>query len=331
MKEQAFRDYLKSRGFSQETINSQVDFIAAAERRLAEKGPRWTFEDLNRACVQEVVDGMIDRGENTIKNLQALVRYAWLIKNDEMFVLVFQLLDGCEAMENLYRKLGEEVGEELRDCIFEELPLPPLGLCLREKSHYTCRIMRRMEEVFGKSTCRELLKDCLRDLPDAYYADVRKDYYETCEGKMDRYLALQGRKFADTLRDHQARKALFFGQEITDEVIAFVEANPEIGGGVRVGNIIYETKIPYNTRAYLEETDSQKKRYHYCHCPWAKESLWNGALTVTPTWCQCSAGFHKRPYEVIFDQPVQAEVLQNVLEGDPVCRFAIHLPEGVFV
>jgi len=48
---------------------------------------------------------------------------------------------------------------------------------------------------------------------------------------------------------------------------------------------------------------------------------------VTPTWCQCSAGFHKRPYEVIFDQPVQAEVLQNVLQGDPVCRFAVYLPE----
>jgi len=327
MQEQAFRDYLVARGLAQEQVEAQVAFVDAMETRLKEKAPSWTFEDLNHRSVQEVVDEMIDRDENTVENLQALLHYAKVINNDDMFVAIFQMLDGYEAMEGLYNRLADVVGEDLRDCVFEGMPLPPLGLSRREKSRYTYRIMARMEEIFGESISRDILDNSLRYLPDAYFGDARMDYYENCEGDIDRYLVLKGQRFIDKLRDYQMRKELFFGQEITDAVIAFVEASPEIGGGIRNGNVIYETKIPYNTKAFLVETDPNKKRYQYCHCPWAKESLRKGTLTVSATFCQCSAGFHKRPYEVIFSQPLKAEVLQSVLRGDPVCRFAIHLPD----
>jgi hypothetical protein len=33
-------------------------------------------------------------------------------------------------------------------------------------------------------------------------------------------------------------------------------------------------------------------------------------------------------WEVIFDQKLEAEVLESVLQGDMRCRFAIHLPAG---
>jgi hypothetical protein len=37
------------------------------------------------------------------------------------------------------------------------------------------------------------------------------------------------------------------------------------------------------------------------------------------------AGFHKKPWEVIFGRTIQADVLESVLQGDMRCRFAIHL------
>ncbi len=327
MHEKAFREYLISRGFVGEAVDSQVEAIKKIEEQLMNQAPGWSLEDLNHASAQELVDGMIDRGENSMENLLALVRYAKVIDNRELFVTIFQMLDGYEVMDNLYQKLGDVVGEDLRDCIFEDLPLPPLGLSRHEKSHYTSQIMTRMEEVFGTSTTRDLLKDSLRDLPDEYYPEERSDFYEICEGDLDRYLVYRGEKFVELLRGYQARDELFFGQEITDNVIAFVENDPEIGGGVREGSLIYETKIPYNTKAYLEETDPEKKRYQYCHCPWAKESIRKGTLKVSPTFCQCSAGFTKRPFEIIFGQPLEVDVLESVLQGGDVCRFAVHLPE----
>ncbi|QRN84507.1 hypothetical protein JR338_13055 (plasmid) [Chloroflexota bacterium] len=327
MQEKAFREYLVARGLDEKTVNQQVEAIRKVEAQLQSQVPGWTLEDLNHTSGQELVDGLIERGENTMDNLLALVRYTKVIDNRELFVAIFHLLDGYEVMDNLYSKLGDAVGEDLRDGIFENLPLPPLGLSRYEKAHYTAKIMDRMEEIFGISTTRDLLQDCLRDLPDEYYPDEKTDFYDICEGDMDRYLVYRGEKFVDLLRGYQERNELFFGQEITDEVIAFVEGNPEIGGGVREGNLIYETKIPYNAKEYLAATDPEKKRYHFCHCPWAKESIRKPNLTVSPTFCQCSAGFVKKPFDVIFGQNLQADVLESVLKGDPVCRFAIHLPE----
>lgn len=327
MQKQAFRAYLNKIGLDNGNIEGQVAFLEGLETRLQELAPCWSFEDLNTASVQSVVDGMIDRGENTLDHLRAMARYAKVIENQEMYFTIFRLLDGHEAMDELYGRLGSVVGEDLRDVIFEDLPLPPLGVSQRDKSRYAYRVMRSLEEIFEERTCRELLQDSLRILPGAWYEDARHDFYEVCDADMDRYLILKGEKFVDRLRECRRKDELFFDQMINDAVIEFVNENPEIGQGVREGNIVYETKIPHNTIAYLEETDPLMKRYHYCHCPWAKESLRPGSLMVSSTFCQCSAGFHKKPYEVIYGESLKADVLKSVLNGDLICRFAIHLPD----
>ena len=131
--------------------------------------------------------------------------------------------------------------------------------------------------------------------------------------------------FVAQLEKVMAEGRLFFSQPVTPAVIEYVRQDPEIGGGVRQGNVIYESKIPYMTRDFLAENDPTRKRYLYCHCPWAREAILTGE-PVNEHFCNCSAGFHKRNWEVIFEQPLKAEVLESVLRGDERCRFAIHLP-----
>jgi len=327
MLEEAFRSFLQSQGISAQEIDGQINFIQSLERHLKTLAPTLRLEDLNQASVQSLVDFLIDTGDNTYQNFLAMVRYAKVIQNDAMFVSVFQHLDGCEVMENLHKKIAEFAGEDLRDIIFDEMPLPPLGLSGREKTLYTYRILNRMDAIFEETTCREIIKDCLRDLPEALYQEDKKDYYEICHQDIDQFLGLKGKKFIDTLERFRRGGDLFFGQKITKDVIEFIKSNTEIGQGVRVGNIIYETKIPYNTKAYMEESDPVKKRYQYCHCPWARESILKSAFVVPAMFCQCSAGFHKKRYEVVLGQALRAEVLKSVLKGDLICRFAIHLPE----
>jgi hypothetical protein len=112
-------------------------------------------------------------------------------------------------------------------------------------------------------------------------------------------------------------------------VIDFVRGHPEINPGVLESNVLYEAKIPYMTQAYLAETDERMKRYYYCHCPWVRESLRQGDVSISPTFCHCSAGFHKKPWEMIFGQTLRADLVETVLNGDPWCKFAIYLPEQV--
>lgn len=328
MNEKLFRAFLSSRGFSNENVEKQVSVIQQLEKDLNDYVPVWTFNDLNPSSVLSLVENLIDRELNSSDNMYTLLRYAKAIGNKPMFNTVFEMLDGCEVMDNLFHRLGERVGDELRDTIYEELPLPPLGLSKKEKACYTYRIMQRMEEIFGENFCKDLLSESLRDLIDSNYTDEKTDFYEACNGDIDQYLIFRGKKFLNLLIEYQHRGDVFFGQEINNDVIDFVKSNPEIGGGIRDGDFVYETKLPYNTAAYLEEKDPVLKRYHYCHCPWVKESIRNENMRISDTFCLCSAGFHKKPFEIIFDQKLNGEVLQSVLKGDPVCRFRISLPNN---
>jgi predicted hydrocarbon binding protein len=49
---------------------------------------------------------------------------------------------------------------------------------------------------------------------------------------------------------------------------------------------------------------------------------------LSPTYCYCGAGFYKGIWEEITQQNVEVELLESVLQGDDVCKIAIHLPEG---
>jgi len=176
MQEIIFRDFLSSRGFSAEEIDRQVNLIHRLETTLQKSVPPWTLEDINSSSTQATVDEMIDNGKNTPENLNVMLRYAKAIGNRDMFKTLFEILDGCEAMDNLSKKLAEHVGDELRDIVFEGFPLPHLGLSKRDKARYTYRIMRRMGAIFEEQICREILSDSLHELPGSYYTESKMDF-----------------------------------------------------------------------------------------------------------------------------------------------------------
>jgi hypothetical protein len=133
----------------------------------------------------------------------------------------------------------------------------------------------------------------------------------------------------DELQKCQQNGELFFSQEITDEVVQYVREHPETECGVREGNVLYITKIPYDAKHYLTEPDPTLKRYYACHCPWAREAIKSGNIHLNAVFCNCSGGFSKKPWEVIFDQVLEVEVLESALNGDFSCRFAVQLPDDL--
>ena len=97
---------------------------------------------------------------------------------------------------------------------------------------------------------------------------------------------------------------------------------------MRDSGTIHITKIPYQTDAYLKEPDVQRRRYLACHCPWARESILRPGTGPSARFCQCSAGFEKRSWDAVFDQPVRVEVVKSALQGDQICEFSVRIPEG---
>jgi predicted hydrocarbon binding protein len=83
------------------------------------------------------------------------------------------------------------------------------------------------------------------------------------------------------------------------------------------------------TDGWLHAQNEEEKRYLYCHCPWARESIKSnsGIPQVSSTFCNCSAGFVKKPFEIIYNQTLPVDIVQSILNGDDVCEFAISLPK----
>jgi hypothetical protein len=272
-----------------------------------------------------------DRGERSLRYLDWTLEpgpdgtylYVMFIKDNAVFIAFLESLDGGEAQENLYLRVAERYGETLRDEVFAGIGVAPFGLPTPEKPRYMQPVIARLEQALGADACRALIGESLRDLPDEYYAKERELYL--CCRDVDEYIARRKQGFVAQLAACQREGRLFFAQEVTAEVLAFVRREPEIGGGVRVGNVVYETKIPFLTKEYLAETDSTLKRYYYCHCPWAREAVRSGEK-VAPIFCNCSAGFHKKPWEAALGQRIEVNVLESALRGDLRCRFAIRLP-----
>jgi hypothetical protein len=126
MDREGFRQLLREREVPEDQIEEQV---ALAERFEAFAGEPPTPDDARAFAAILIKEGL-----NTWDNLVVLVRYGHFTKNNPVYVALIELLDGSEALQGLYDKLGQAVGEEKRDEVFAGIDLPPLGTPSSEKS-----------------------------------------------------------------------------------------------------------------------------------------------------------------------------------------------------
>lgn len=325
MDEVIFSQYLQKRGFSEAVIDQHIQAVSAFEEFMRELLPPFELDEATQPVTQNYVDFLITSGSNSFENLVALARYGYAIHHENLIVSILELLDGAEAYENLVLRVGEILGEEVKDHIFADLPTPPLGLSNQEKAHLMRTSMQRLENYQNHQNYAKLFTTSFRDLADEYYLEDKEKYQQL--DHIDQYLEHKRECFIKELESCRETGRLFFSQPIDQSVIDFVRADPEIETGIRQGNMLYVSKIPYMAKDYLEATDTRLKRYFACHCPWARESILQDEGPVSAEFCKCSAGFHKKALEVIFEQPLHAEVLESVLQGDMRCRFAIYLPD----
>jgi len=326
MDTEGFRAYLLERKLPEEQLEPFIALIERFEEFLGEAGHTDPADSASPGEVNAFSARLIAEGDNTWDNYIALLRYASFAKNRPFFVAVMEYLDGHEALGNLHVKVGETLGGAARDEIFEGIDVPPLGTPNTEKARLTQPVIERLESA-APEACHAILSGGLRDLKDEWYEDAKAKFEEA--GSVDAFLEQRRESFLAELEKHRREGTWWYVQVITDEVIDFVRRHPEVSTGIREGNVVYEAKIPYMAKEYLAETDERMKRYYYCHCPWVRESIRSGDAEVSPTFCNCSSAFHRKTWEVIFGQPLRAEVVETVLRGDPWCKFAIHLPEGV--
>lgn len=325
MQEHPFMDYLYKIGCSENSIKFSIKVISEFECYLKEH--HLEFETLNQPEIERYLEVLIEKNQDDLDRLIALARYGRHHHQIPLFTVMLSLLDGGEVMGNFQKALNVALGEETTQRIFEGIDLPTWGTDNRKKAIAMGTVMNRLETMVEKRHWEPILLQCLRDLPDAMYSK-QVQLYEQC-ADIEEYLDKREEQFLDEMRRLNESGQLYFGQPITNSALLFLENNDRISRGVIKNNKLHIIKIPYMTDAWLHADSEEEKRYFYCHCPWARESIRSnsGIPIVSSQFCACSAGFIKKPFELIYKQPLHIDILQTILHGDDVCEFAISLPK----
>jgi predicted hydrocarbon binding protein len=212
--------------------------------------------------------------------------------------------------------LDEIVGEETRREVMKGNEELSSHSDPQEVIDWSKGAMERLDSLINEEKRKEVMTGCACQYPKPDLEEIRKKYEETRD--VDLVHQMLQEQFESFLKD---------ALQLDDQLFADIVGRGWGSAGIKRGDTIIATKIPKSGYLieYLNETDPEKKRQCYCHCPRVREIL-KTSESMSPTYCYCGAGFYKGIWEEILQKPVEVEVLETVLQGDEVCKIAIYLP-----
>ncbi|MFX1405052.1 MAG: hypothetical protein ACFE9D_11395 [Promethearchaeota archaeon] len=321
MNELAFRTYLFEKDVKRKQATVFVNHLADLKAFLKTKN----IETLPRGSILHYTEHLVEQDPKAVLDtLRALIHYGNFIHNYDYVAEVLDIAEASNAMDTLYERVAEQHGTEVRDRIFADVDLPPLGVDPGSKSAVTKAVMQRLESELGDANTIALLAPCLHGRPEEPKA--REDFLRLSD--LDAFLALKHQEVVDRFRQHKKDGTLEWAQYVDDAVIEYVENTPTISPGIRESDKIIQTKIPYQIKAMLDVKDQRMKRYYVCYCPWVRGAIRDGTeAELSANFCYCSAGFTKKYWDYVFGQPVSVQPVETALSGALHCKFAVQIPK----
>lgn len=222
---------------------------------------------------------------------------------------------------NKFSKCIDEIsGEELRrEIIFGSENFTD-RTNLKEKFNWSVKAMEKLDSLINKEKRIKIMTGCACQYPLQDLQEIKKKYEETEDLKIIHQMLQE--KFESFIKNTL---------KLDEEYINFILSRGWGLAGIIKGNKIIATKIPKSgfLVEYMKESDPEKKKEYYCHCPRVRDILQTPGAKISPTYCYCGAGFYKGIWEEILQKPVTVEVLESVLNGGDLCKIAIHLPQDV--
>ena len=321
-----FTSLYQRNNLDQKDLGNALDFLSALEAELSLNHPKKLLEDIDIEELDELIHYLLLFRKNTVVNFVIMMRYFKVAKRNDLFIHLTRYTGSIGVMESILSKFEKVVGSSKANDVKSMIQIPALGAPLLEMPKYIDQMMSIFEKHLTKDQIRYILADNHHHIPKEAFLQ-EKVYYEQALTLDDYLIDLHNRNIEE-LKRFQKENRVWYEQEINDQVIEFVSSNQEILSAVRSGDQLYVTKIPYDTKSYLESTTFEEKRFHACHCPFVKVVLQNNQHHISPEWCHCSGGFTKYQFDILFDKELDVQLIETPLKGDMLCRFAISL-EGI--
>ena len=322
--EDEFVKHLQQRGLSRKQVDFCLGAVKEFEQHLEKEGT--SLDSVTVPMLRHYVALLMAEGKNSMDRLIAVARYCGFAKKNGLFIYLVSLVGAADVLPGIGKRLATVSGEDVRKRVFKGIKMPPLGSPQEDYPPLTQKIVERMEAELPIETCRKILTWNYHNVPIEAFKEMKERFEET--KSIDEFLADEHRRLVEELAGYVKEGRLWYEQEITQKVLEFVKDNQEICTGVRRGDRIYMTKIPFAPKQYLKEKDPTMKRYYACHCQLARTAIRDGEPKISRNFCYCSAGYEKLRFDAIFGEPVEVELLESALDGDERCRFANKIPKG---
>ncbi|MDY0294511.1 MAG: hypothetical protein RBQ71_01775 [Acholeplasmataceae bacterium] len=308
--------------------NHLKDFNKAKEflediHQLIEKENMSDLDEVSLEELDHIIHYLVITEQNSVPHFVILMRYFKMMSMHEHFIQLTKYTGGLGVIESILTKLSKVVDKERAHAIISDVSIPVLGTPLDEMASFAKFFIELLESELNETELKRVLADNHHQIPKEAFMQ-EKIYYEAAPTLAYYLKDLHDRKVAE-LTKHYEENRVWFEQHITLEVIDYVKQNQEVMSAVLKDDALYITKIPYDTKAFLQAKTKEEESYYLCHCPFAREVLKDNPFKISANWCYCSGGFTKFPFDVIFDTDLPIEMLSSALRHDGACRFKIDL------
>ncbi|MHA1125803.1 MAG: DUF6144 family protein [Candidatus Heimdallarchaeota archaeon] len=318
MQVEVYRKFLKNKNIPNEVIENYIKLITDFDEYLLALGTNGVDKSHLNTTQKYLKESKLTKEEKEVFNI-ALKYYGLAIGKANVFGNANKLMGKSTWMVRLEDTIEEHVGTELRDKIMEIAGEIKDTSSKNKKVAWTKRMIDALEANVDEAICKKILANNLhyQSPTSPSFKKLRTMYKKT--GSIDTVLSF----LHETWKTRMGEKYGYDSPEYE-----YVAKDPTNEAGRREGNIIYVSKIPFKISEFLNATEDKLKRFYYCHCGWVRAAIPKSEEEqISPTFCNCSGGWHKIMFEVIYEQTLKVEVVKTVLKGDHICTFAIHIPE----
>jgi len=210
-------------------------------------------------------------------------------------------------------KLKKAIEIEKSDFSYHDFTLSHLN---NKEYDWTNKLFNELHQHMKEAQIKNVFTACACQYPKENLAKLKEEFENTND--LEYVHSLLQKMFESYIREYK---------QLNDEQMDFLRENGWGMAGRLEKDTITAIKIPKDFNEYFHESDSLKKKFHYCHCPRIRELFLKNDDPVDPLYCYCGAGFYKGIWEFILGRKVRIDVKESIMKGDEFCRIAIHLNE----
>jgi effector-binding domain-containing protein len=196
------------------------------------------------------------------------------------------------------------------------------------------RLAEGVEQVLGPSARQQVMTG-IEAITDESSAEAYREWIHAAMSRLDtltddaeikyKIVSCCAHVFPQERIDHL--RSIYGQRGDIDDVLREMYTDPDwYESPVRKGNQLHMRKVPYNADAYQKATTPVERRQAYCHCAFVRPYLEETPARISPTFCWCGAGWYRRLWEGILDQPIQVEHVETLMKGNDQCTLIITLP-----